>query len=323
MKLGETDPTLLRIGPIRVADSNGDPVLGEDFSGPGEAEINVNDGPFGAIAGTIEEIGASYYYLQAVPADAATRGFVDIKLSGPCDEVTLREEVEEEPQGIPVGSTDPDDLHVNLRLVDSNGVALVSTAGVVLEITINGSTWAAASGALSLTDPGYGDYVPVAGDVAAAGWFAIKATGACQEFTIRTAVVQPRDVAAPLVTVVSPTPGVAAGAPGGFPANYRTAKDTPIVLQVADLDPGLIYFVLIARFYVGDTEEEDPAEEVVYRRGVFRGPYKAGSFTRSTSGGLQLSVRRTGGWPSNLSRTRIARIAFALDAIDGNGNLSA
>lgn len=130
------------------------------------------------------------------------------------------------------------------------------------------------------------------------------------------------DAVAPTISVVSPTPGVAVGAPGGFPRAYSSAKITPIVLDVTDVDPGVQYFVVIARFYA-DAEDENPTEEVVYRRSNFRGLYVKGSFATPIADGIRLSVLRVGGWPSNSTGSSVGHIAFAVDVLDADGNLSA
>lgn len=116
------------------------------------------------------------------------------------------------------------------------------------------------------------------------------------------------DVTPPTITVVSPTPGVEPGQPGGFPADYDTAKDTPIVLEVTDLAPGVAYVALLAL--------TGGSEEVVYRRDAFRGLYATGSSLEVIAGGFRFTVRRVGGWPPG-------EITWDVDAIDGAGNLAA
>ncbi len=128
------------------------------------------------------------------------------------------------------------------------------------------------------------------------------------------------DSTAPTITIVSPTPGVAIGEPGGFPRRYRDARETPIVLNITDTNPGIQFVVIIARFYA-DAEDTNPDEEVVYRRGQFRGKYVRGSEQEAITGGAQLTILRAGGWPS--SRTgELAHIVFAVDALDSGGNLT-
>lgn len=122
----------------------------------------------------------------------------------------------------------------------------------------------------------------------------------------------PPDGTPPTIEVISPTPGVAPGQPGGFPLNKREAQATPIVLRITDLAPGLAYLCVTVRF-------TDGSEEVVYRRGQFRGPHIAGSTQSLSLDGteLTLSAKRRGGWPD------VRYLVFAVDAIDGVGNVAA
>lgn len=117
------------------------------------------------------------------------------------------------------------------------------------------------------------------------------------------------DTTPPVVTIISPTPGVNPGDPGGFPADWLTARNTPIVLQVTDLAPGLEYVAVIATLPGG-------VEEVVYRRGAFRGRYVALSSVAAITNGFQFSVRPADGWPPG-------NITFAVDPLDAAGNLAA
>lgn len=110
------------------------------------------------------------------------------------------------------------------------------------------------------------------------------------------------DTNPPTITVVSPTP------PNGFPADWTVAKDTPVVLQVTDPVPGVEY-VAVTVVYDGTNEE------VVYRRGSFRGAYAGLSSQTSIANGIELTVRRDGGWlPGTMT--------FTADALDGDGNLA-
>jgi hypothetical protein len=118
----------------------------------------------------------------------------------------------------------------------------------------------------------------------------------------------PPDTTAPVITIVSPTPGANPGDPGGFPADWLSARNTPIVLQITDLAPGLQYVALVATLPGG-------VEEVVYRRGAFRGHYLAFSTVTSIANGLQFSVRHDQGWPPG-------SVTFAVDSLDAAGNLS-
>lgn len=111
----------------------------------------------------------------------------------------------------------------------------------------------------------------------------------------------------PTVTVVSPTPGVSPGDPGGFPAAPAAAAETPIVLDVTDATPGFGLVVVTATF------DDVDAEEVVYLGGNFRGNYITGSSQVLIADGWRLSCRRDGGWPGAPT--------FRVRAMDVDGNL--
>ena len=116
----------------------------------------------------------------------------------------------------------------------------------------------------------------------------------------------------PIVTIISPTPGVDPGSPGGFPASYAAAAVTPIVLTVHGFALNMLYICISVRLLNGTLEE------VVYRRGVFRGLYAANSTQFGIDLGVQLSVQRSGGWPGD---DQLGDIIFAVDPIDQAGNL--
>lgn len=113
----------------------------------------------------------------------------------------------------------------------------------------------------------------------------------------------------PVIAVVSPTPGVAPGDPGGFPADFDAAAATPIVLDITDVAPGVQLALVCARFVGSD------AEEVVYRAGGFRGNYITHSSQTVIANGIRLSCRRDGGWPS--------QPVFSANVVDADGNLAA
>lgn len=307
MQTGETDATLLRIGPLKAVDSNGDAVIGEDFAAAGEAELSINDAAWADadVPGTrtVEEIGDGYYYLQGIAADAAARGFVSFKLDGACIETIFREDVEDEPQGIPVGTVDADDLHVGpIVLEDEDGIELVDTTGVVVETSINGSAWAAAAGSLVMIDDGEADYVPHATDVANAGWICVKVTGACREYAIRSTIVAPADAVAPVESVVSP-------AEGTVPGDYDAASVTPLIVDIEETN--LAYAAVFAVL------EAQPDQRLcVYRRGAFVSPFDGYSVASAPSAGvLRLSVRHNSGWPPG-------DVTLEFDPVDTSGNLS-
>lgn len=124
------------------------------------------------------------------------------------------------------------------------------------------------------------------------------------------------DTTPPTVTVVSPTPGVSPGSAGGFPADFQSARDTEVVLQITDVAPGLSYVAVFATF---DTDS-GALFEPVYRRTGFVGKYSSLSSQRTIANGLELHLRRSGGWLTKTSG--IAAMRFDVDAVDLAGNIS-
>ena len=122
----------------------------------------------------------------------------------------------------------------------------------------------------------------------------------------------------PTITVVSPTPGAEPGAAGGFPADFNTAKDTEIVLQITDTD-GLRDVVVLATFLNYPTIGNNIIEGI-YRRGSFLGNYVKFSFQVTITNGIELHCRRTDGWP--VGTDTLGDIQFSVDAIDDTGALT-
>lgn len=81
---------------------------------------------------------------------------------------------------------------------------------------------------------------------------------------------------APTVAIVSPTPNVAPGEPGGFPVDEAAARTTPIVIEVFAPD-GIQLAAIVVRY-----RSELDAERTVYRRGAFRRGFATGSFREQT-----------------------------------------
>lgn len=123
----------------------------------------------------------------------------------------------------------------------------------------------------------------------------------------------PKDTTPPTIAIISPTPGVAPGDPGGFSADWETARNTPIVIRVTDAAPGNLYQCIVLK-YAGAQDET-----VVWRRGAFRGSFAARSLV-VTSTPLELSVLPDNGW---ISSDAINDITWDVDAIDADGNLAA
>lgn len=321
MRYGETTSAALRIGPLLALDVNGDPVLGEDFGGAGEFESMENGADFGTPDGTIEEIGGGYYYYQAT-APEALLPWLAIKITGVCQEFTFRENIERVPSGIKVGETDATKRRIGpLLALDASGdpVTGETFAGAgEAEITLNGSAWDDVAGSFVEDADGYYYYIAdTATELTARGWGAIKIGGtACEEFTLRFDIID--DEVKPVITYVSPTPGVAPGAAGGFPADPSVAKNTPIVIQLSDANPGTGY-VNVAIAYTDD--EGIAIEETVYRRSNFRGRYLEGSKAEMVGSALQLTIKREGGWLELLAGAS-NQFAFHADVVDSAGNVS-
>lgn len=123
------------------------------------------------------------------------------------------------------------------------------------------------------------------------------------------------DTVAPVIVVVSPTPGATPGSGGAFPSDPIAAQATPIILRITDIRPGIALVVVTATFL------NDTIVETIYRRGAFRGAYAASSYPVAISNGVELHCIRAGGWPPG-SLTN-GDIQFDVDAIDGAGNLAA
>jgi len=117
----------------------------------------------------------------------------------------------------------------------------------------------------------------------------------------------------PIITIVSPAPGVSPGDPGGFPLDWAAARMTPVVVRITDIDPGRHYECVVAR-YAGR-----PDELVVYRRGAFRGLF-TGSGQATITNGIELTILPVGGW---FSSDVLDDLVLELDAVDSAGNLNA
>jgi hypothetical protein len=290
MRLNEPDATKRRVGPIQCIDTDGNPVTSGFF---GNTYLSINDGAFVSVARTIGVIGNGYVYCELEAGDVGTLGFVTVRIADICQETAMREEIELFPQGIPLNTVNPDDLHLGpLRIVDGTATPLPDMIGITTEISINGSAWDTPAGSFSVMTTGYVDYVPDATEVAETGWIAVRLSGACQETVFRTEISSLSGGAgAPVITAISPTPGVAPGDPGGFPDGRRTAIDTPIVISITDADPGLGYVLVTLRTFQ-DNDTNGHTELIVYRDGNFREPF----LDSTQSGALTLSIVRDDGW---------------------------
>lgn len=113
----------------------------------------------------------------------------------------------------------------------------------------------------------------------------------------------------PSIENMTPTPGVAPGEPGGFPADYATAKFTPIEFDLVDVAPGLATFVIWCQFPLED-------DAIVVHDGVsFRGQWSARSTIEAIANGYHLSVLPSSGWPPGEIPD------FTVRAVDAAGNV--
>lgn len=274
MKLGESDPTARRIGPIMAVDSSGVPVEA-GFNAAGAVELRVNGGSFVAAGGTIGVIGDGYVYYEATPADAGRLGTATVKLAVVCEESTIAEDVELAPQGIPIGTTDAELRHIGpLRLVDGGGAPLSSLAGIVVEVSVNGSPWAAAAGALTLIESGYADYAAADSDIASRGWVAVKLTGACSTLVFRATVVGRATTGISLITSSGTTTLTAADRDALGDIALRWSNElgnADVYLDGTDLatDQGLMTAGLLSLFLDRRAEDDDvpPSGDPTDRRG--------------------------------------------------------
>lgn len=121
---------------------------------------------------------------------------------------------------------------------------------------------------------------------------------------IQPPLIQSADATAPVVTVVSPTPGV-------LPGTRAQARLQPITIDVTDVSPGLRSVMLLVS-YAGIV-----GEDVVCRRNTFRAPY-TGSVSVITNGFRFVVNPPPGGWPI---ATENPDIRFFVEAVDAAGNL--
>ncbi len=113
----------------------------------------------------------------------------------------------------------------------------------------------------------------------------------------------------PTIANMTPTPGVAPGDPGGFPATYGAARLTPIEFDLVDVDPGLATFIVWCQFAIDD-------EALIVHDGVaFRGRFAARSEITAIADGWHLSVLPENGWPPGEIPD------FTVRAVDAAGNV--
>lgn len=344
----ETDPNA-REFPFHL--SNGDPnvasgdptvpVLGHVWNDVGdgttdELQLRLPGGAYQNVTITqIAERGYGDYAVVLTLAQVASLGYAFLELAVPgAQPGTFTEAIVTFAQGIVVGESHDERRELPFHL---NQATVNPLLGLELHAFVAGEVRIRLPGAADYVDvdedqiveKGGGDYALVLTDVqvlARGKVYLYASVAGSQPWSATYEIVDlpAEDNVPPMVVVISPTPGVPPGDPGGFPRSISEAKNTPIVLKVEDPMPGVRYIVIIARFYV-DVEDAAPTEEVVFRRGQFRGKYVKNSFWVPTIDGIQLSVRRTGGWPASVVGTATSKpyIVFAVDALDADGNLAA
>lgn len=125
----------------------------------------------------------------------------------------------------------------------------------------------------------------------------------------------------PTITILSPTPGVPAGDPGGFPASYAAAKDVPLRLRVVDAAPGLRLLIVTLRMTVpAPFANPFPCTMTVYddAAGGLQLPFDPahGSVVTPIANGFDLDLVLPEGWP------RGAQLNAWVHAVDQAGALS-
>lgn len=122
------------------------------------------------------------------------------------------------------------------------------------------------------------------------------------------------DSTAPVHTVVSPTPGLTPGLVGGFPADYASAKDTPIVIDIDDTSPGTGFGVVWRELPSG-------GREIIWIADTFIAPYTSSSQSAPATGKKRLTIRYNGGWPADIGHYGIDIRSRAIDLAGNIGSL--
>jgi hypothetical protein len=117
------------------------------------------------------------------------------------------------------------------------------------------------------------------------------------------------DGTAPTITNMTPSPSVAPGEPGGFPADFHTARTTPIEFDVTDTTPGLALIILWCKF----SNRTDTL--VVYDGVNLLWPFDLSTIA-PISDGYHFSILPRGGWPPDCT------ISFHVRSIDQAGNIA-
>jgi hypothetical protein len=114
-------------------------------------------------------------------------------------------------------------------------------------------------------------------------------------------------VGTPVVTVVSPAADTPVGG-SGFSTDYRTARDTPIVIDITDATAEITLIIVTALFL-------DGSQEVVYN-GIFASGYLTYSTQNNVTDGKRLSIRRTDSWPGAVTSVANLAVGLRVDVAD-------
>lgn len=211
---------------------------------------------------------------------------------------------------------DVSDAEHDVDAIDQVRIRLVGGAYLAI---YDGASWHADyNAASSVTDNGDGTFtISVKKDTGWAGAVAaieVTATDEVGNQAVREVGSWFFDdsAVAPTIAIVSPTPGVPAGDPGGFPDDFAAAITTPIVLDI-DAPDGIALAVVVVRF-----RHEPTVERVVFRRGSFRRGFAVASWSEVIGDALRLHVIPDGAWPAT-SADVLNDVAFDVDAVGGNG----
>lgn len=119
------------------------------------------------------------------------------------------------------------------------------------------------------------------------------------------------------IAAVTPTPNTTPGAIGGMPADYASAKMTPIVVDITDSAGAshLAYIHIMAAFLDGTMEG-------VVRNGSFVDAYLENSFFADLSLGFRYTIERTAGWPGKVDGGGNLAVALLIDVVDSGGNVT-
>lgn len=311
-----------QILPVYLEDAAGNPVTGV-IPAAGELRLTLSGNTLQDGTGVWTEGGSGKYTYEMTQPESDTPGYVGILVTVPNAKPYPYVD-EAEGSLLPTSSAEARRVPVWVADVLGNGLEGLD-AEILYEIAFEEGDFEAISGTHGEAGGGFYYYENTSPELDYR-LITLKATHDDAEDYVYaySAAGVTSDTTAPELIVVSPTPGATPGSVGGFPASRAVADLTPVVLKIYDVNPGLRYacVTLPADPVLVDGVTVTP-EEVVYRRGQFRGRFVAGSTQRTYHEEIEeedtvvveLSIRRLGGWP----RTP-ASLIFSLDMVDQSGN---